>query len=276
LHFGYSVLIITPLDCAHFAGSPAFTDVEGRFTMKRYALAVALIVGAGSAALAADLPPPAPPANYIPIAPPYNWSGFYIGGNLGAGFNNTDGSTDTFHSTFGTTTSTSFLGGGQVGVNYEFWSFFVIGAEVMFDALPDSKNTVNLTNGTNTAAATINNRWLTTVTGKLGYAWDRVLLYGKGGGAWVGTSSPGLTVNNVPASFTSTSNNNNFAATVGLGVEWAFADNWSARAEWDAILLPTQIFTVSGGAFGTDTITVNNRSINMFTAGVNYKFGGWW
>ena len=68
----------------------------------------------------------------------------------------------------------------------------------------------------------------------------------------------------------------NFAATVGLGVEWAFADNWSARAEWDAILLPTQIFTVSGGAFGTDTITVNNRSINMFTAGVNYKFGGWW
>ncbi len=37
---------------------------------------------------------------------------------------------------------------------------------------------------------TINNRWLTTATGKLGYAWDRVLLYGKGGGAWVGISNP--------------------------------------------------------------------------------------
>ena len=181
----------------------------------------------------------------------------------------------------GTTTNTSFLGGGQVGVNYEFWSFFVIGAEAMFDWLPNTQNTVNVTNTTitpgttNTAAVTLNNRWVTMATGKLGYAWDRVLLYGKGGGAWVGTSSPGLTVNNVPASFTSTSNNNNFGATVGLGVEWAFAGNWSARAEWDAILLQNQSFTVSGSAFGTDTITVNNRSINMFTAALNYKFGGW-
>ena len=51
---------------------------------------------------------------YIPIAPPYpyNWSGFYIGGNLGAGFNNGGSATDTFGSTFGTTANTSFLGGG--------------------------------------------------------------------------------------------------------------------------------------------------------------------
>ena len=253
--------------------------------MKWLACVVALSVAGGTAALAADFPPPvAPsPATYIPIAPPYpyNWSGFYIGGNLGAGFNNTGSATDTFGSTFGTTTNTSFLGGGQVGVNYELWSFFVIGAEVMFDWLPNTQNTVNVTNTTitpgttNTAAVTLNNRWVTMATGKLGYAWDRVLLYGKGGGAWVGTGSPGLTVNNVPASFTSTSNNNNFGATVGLGVEWAFAGNWSARAEWDAILLQNQSFAVSGSAFGTDTITVNNRSINMFTAALNYKFGGW-
>jgi hypothetical protein len=58
-------------------------------------------------------------------------------------------------------------------------------------------------------------------------------------------------------------------------VEWAFAGNWSARAEWDAILLQSQSFTVSGTVFGADTIAVNNRSINMFTAAVNYKFGGW-
>ena len=258
----------------------------GVIVMKWLACVVAVSVAGATAALAADIPPlvaPAPraPAAYIPVAPPYypyNWSGFYIGGNLGAGFNNTGSATDTFGSTFGTTTNTSFLGGGQVGVNYEFWSFFVIGAEAMFDWLPNTQNTVNVTNTTlvpgttNTAAVTLNNRWVTMATGKLGYAWDRMLLYGKGGGAWVGTSSPGLTVNNVPASFTSTSNNNNFGATVGLGVEWAFADNWSARAEWDAILLQNQSFTVSGTAFGTDTITVKNRSINMFTAALNYKF----
>ncbi len=249
--------------------------------MKRLVFAsVALCVGAGSAALAADLPPPvAPPprapAMYIPVAPPYNWSGFYIGGNVGAGWNSTGSATDTFNSTFGTTTSTSFLGGGQVGVNYEFWGGVVIGAEAMFDWLPNTSNTINVTNGTNTAAVTLNNRWVTMATGKLGYAWDRVLLYGKGGGAWVGTSNPGLTVNNLPASFTSTSNNNNFGWTAGLGVEWAFAGSWSARAEWDYIGLQNQSFTVSSGTFGTDVITVNNRSINMFTAGLNYKFGGW-
>ena len=90
------------------------------------------IVAGGTAAFAADIPPPvAPPhAAYMPVAPPYpyDWSGFYIGGNLGAGFNNTASATDTFGSRFATTTNTSFLGGGQVGVNYEFRSFFVIGA----------------------------------------------------------------------------------------------------------------------------------------------------
>jgi outer membrane immunogenic protein len=253
--------------------------------MKRLACVVALSVASGTAAFAADLPPAIGPAAYIPVAPPYpyNWSGFYIGGNLGAGFSNSNTATDTFGSTFGTAATNSFLGGGQVGVNYELWSFFVIGAEVMFDWLPNSRNTVTVTNTTlvsgttNTAAVTLNNRWVTMATGKVGYAYESwgVLLYGKGGGAWVGTSSPGLTVNNVPASFTNTSNNNNFGATVGLGLEWAFADNWLARAEWDAILLPNQSFTVSETAFGTDTITVNSRSINMFTAALNYKFGGW-
>jgi outer membrane immunogenic protein len=249
-------------------------------------VAAALSVAGGSAALGADLspaPPPMPPATYQPVAAfyPYNWSGFYVGGNLGAAWSNTDSATDTFGSTFGTTTNTSFLGGGQVGANYEFWGFFVVGAEAMFDWLPNTRNTVNVTNTslvpgtTNTAAVTVNNRWVTMATAKLGYAWDRLLLYGKGGGAWVGTGSPGLTVNNVPASFTSTSNNNNFGATLGLGVEWAFAGNWSARAEWDAILLQSRSFTVSGTVFGADTIAVNNRSINMFTAAVNYKFGGW-
>jgi outer membrane immunogenic protein len=249
--------------------------------MKRLAFAVALSVGAGSAALAADLPPPmAPPprapAVYTPVAQIYNWSGFYIGGNLGAGWNSAGSISDTFGSTFSTNTNIQFLGGGQVGVNYQFWGGVVIGAEAMFDWLPNTTNTITVTGaGGNTAAATINNRWLTTATGKLGYAWDRVLLYGKGGGAWVGASNPGITVNGGPGAFTGTSNNN-LGWTVGLGVEWAFAGNWSARAEWDYIELQNQTFTVAGGGFfGRDVISVNNRSINMFTAGLNYKFGGW-
>ena len=166
-----------------------------------------------------------------------------------------------------------------MGVNYEFWGGVVVGAEAMFDWVPNTSNTINVTGGGpatgSTATATINNRWLTTATGKLGYAWDRVLLYGKGGGAWVGTSNPSFTVGGAPASF-ATNSSNNFRWTAGLGVEWAFAGSWSARAEWDYVRLQNQSFTVAGGPpFGGDVISVNNRSINMFTAGLNYKFGGW-
>ena len=251
--------------------------------MKRLVFAsVALSVGAGSAALAADLPPPvAPPprapAMYVPVVPPYNWSGFYIGGNLGAGWNSGGSVSDTLGSTFsGSGQTVKFLGGGQVGVNYEFWGGVVIGAEAMFDWLPNTTNTFNATDPVgNTASATFNSRWLTTATGKLGYAWDRVLLYGKAGGAWVGANNPNLTVNGAPATLTS-STTNNFGWTAGIGVEWAFGGGWSARAEYDYIGLQNQSVTTPASlpAFAGDTININNRNISMFTAGVNYKFGG--
>jgi len=154
-------------------------------------LALALCVAATSAALAADLPAPAPipPPVYAP--PVYNWTGFYIGGNIGADWSGLSGNnfSDTLGSTFTAPTNVQFMGGGQVGVNYQFWSGVVIGAEVMFDWLASSANTqitATAPDGTAAFMDTINNRWLTTATGRLGYAWDRVLLYGKAGGAWLG------------------------------------------------------------------------------------------
>ena len=128
--------------------------------MKRILIASAVAFAAGGQALAADLPPPmAPPprapAMYVPVVPLYNWTGFYLGGNLGFGL--TGGN---FNSPAGTsvstTTSTSFLGGGQVGVNYEFGGGVVIGAEAMFDWLPNTKNTVNLV--TSPGGATLGQR----------------------------------------------------------------------------------------------------------------------
>jgi outer membrane immunogenic protein len=134
--------------------------------MKRLLLAsVALCGGLGSATLAADFPPYAPPppgpAPYYvpgPVVPPFNWSGFYVGGNLGVGFNNAGSVSDTFGSTFGTTNNTQFLVGGQVGVNYEFLGGAVIGAEAMFEGLPNTQNTVTVTNGANTASVTLGDR----------------------------------------------------------------------------------------------------------------------
>jgi outer membrane immunogenic protein len=258
--------------------------------MKRILIASALALAAGGQALAADLPPPPPapraPATYIPVAPYYNWTGFYIGGNLGAAFTSASFS-DTAGSTFTNSSNTTFLGGGQVGVNYEFWGGVVVGAEAMFDWAPNQNNTFTATvpaaaglggGGTGTASAQINNRWLTTATGKLGYAWDRVLLYGNGGGAWVGQSNSALTTTGLaggPFSI-SNSNSNNLGWTAGVGVEWAFWGTWSARAEYDYIGLNNQTYNVSNATPAVvDTITANKRSINMVTAGVNYKFGPW-
>ena len=109
---------------------------------------------------------------------------------------------DPFGNSFSSSGSNfKFLGGAQVGFNWEFGPGVVIGVEGMFDFLPDSNNTSNTVTLTGTGwtgaddrQRNTNNQWLTTVTGKLGYAWDRVLVYGKGGGAWVGSSSPSVTL----------------------------------------------------------------------------------
>jgi outer membrane immunogenic protein len=75
--------------------------------------------------------------------------------------------------------------------------------------------------------------------GKIGYAWDRVLLYAKGGGAWVATTSPSISIaGGRPASFSAFNNTTTSTWTVGFGLEWAFSGNWSARAEYDYIAVP--------------------------------------
>ncbi len=102
--------------------------------MKRLALGVALSAIAGTAVLAADLPPPpAPPprapATYVPAPVPYyNWTGFYIGGNVGGlwkGGSVTDQFGDNFN---GSGSKLLFMGGAQVGFNYEFAGGFLLGA----------------------------------------------------------------------------------------------------------------------------------------------------
>ena len=128
-----------------------------------------------------------------------------------------------------------------------------------------------------TATIAIDNKWLTTVTGRLGYAFDRVLLYGKGGGAWVGSNNPTVTINGAPVALTTTSNN--WGWTAGVGVEWTFWGNLSARIEYDYVglnspsfTLPTAVGTLPAG----DQFTgANNRFIQLVNAGVNYRFGGW-
>ena len=113
--------------------------------MKLVAFVVALSIGAASSALAADFPPyaasPQIAPAYIgrPVVPPYSWGGFYAGGNLGAGWSGVGTFSDSAGSTFSSTTSSTFVGGVQFGLNYEFYNGIVIGAEVMFDWAPNTQ-----------------------------------------------------------------------------------------------------------------------------------------
>ena len=223
--------------------------------MKRFMIVGAFALLAGEQALAADLPPPAPmpraPAVYVPAPiPVYTWTGFYIGGNVGVGWQQGNLG-DPLGNSFATGNSIKGLGGGQVGVNYEFYNGVVVGAEAMFDWRFNNNNTMTTTLPASgvpagPASITVNNQWLTTATGKLGYAWDRVMVYAKAGGAWVGSSNPTIAVDGFGTVNPSLSNSN-WGWTVGAGAEYAFFGGWSARIEYDYIGLTNQTFTVPAG-----------------------------
>ncbi len=231
--------------------------------MKRVLLiAGALALLGSSQALAADLPQAQPPvkapAAYVP-APVFSWTGFYLGINGGYGFgqsswnNINDGSTGNFN-------TSGFLVGGTVGANYQIGSF-VIGVEGDGDW-----NDFNGSTGfCNIPNCTTQSDWLATVRGRAGYAWDRVLFYGTGGGAFgnIQAAAAGLPF----ATGTQT------GWTAGAGVEFAFAPNWTAKVEYLYVNLGnfTCPATSCGGTGGVpDTVTLTE---NIVRAGVNYKFG---
>ena len=234
---------------------------------------------AGPAA-AADLGRAAPAPVYTkapPMAPAFSWTGFYIGGNLGGAWANGNLTDSLFGRSFSTANNNGvFIVGGQVGANYQF-NNFVVGAEGDFDWAANNNNTGNgiLVPGVGTIQVTSNNRWLSTAAARFGVAVDHWLFYGKAGGGWVGNSS--FTVNNTTtgASFTGSNSNTSSGWLVGAGIEWAFANNWSAKVEYDYLGLTSRSITIPAGVFiAGDTFTTGNSNVQMAKFGINYRLGG--
>ena len=242
---------------------------------------LALLVGTPFAAEAADLPrPAAPPPQapaFIPAPPPFSWTGFYIGGNLGAGWSSGN-ITDTLTGlNFSGTSNATFVGGGQLGGNYQIGAF-VVGAEADFDWFANNNNSgpgVVVPSG-DTLRVSANNRWETTLAARVGYAFNTVLLYAKGGGGWVGAGNFAVTNVSTGNTIAFSNSNTNSGWLVGAGVEWAFAQNWSVRAEYDFLGLGNKSYTAVipsvGGGTITDTFSTSNRDVQTFTVGVNYLF----
>ena len=256
---------------------------EARMKRIGFVLATGLLCGQ---ALAADLPMPAPlpraPAAYVPVAP-FSWTGIYIGGNVGAAWNRGTVSDAAGNSFTLPSNNAVFTGGGQVGGNWQMGAL-VLGVEGQFDWLANQNNASagllvfnTVTGTTDTINVISKDRWLTTLTGRIGVAADHWLFYAKGGGAWVGNQS--FTVNDLStgASFTTSNGGWNTGWTVGGGIEWAFAGPWSAKIEYDYVRLSSNSFTVPATStfLPNDVFTTANRNIQTVLFGVNYRFGGW-
>jgi outer membrane immunogenic protein len=238
-------------------------------TMRRCLLALVGLAGAtmlSSGAMAADMGRPvykAPPAGALPVA--YDWTGFYIGGHVGYGWADKD-----WRDAFGlatTHTADGFLGGGQVGFNYQI-NQFVLGVE-------GDISWANL-NGNSTAvfglAAPVTQSfnsevdWTSTLTGRLGIAIDRWLVYGKGGVAWAGDR---YATNRYTFPASVEISDTRWGWTAGAGVEYAFAPNWSAKLEYNYMDFGTKAYSFAPG-----TSTDIDQQIHAVKFGINYKFGG--
>jgi outer membrane immunogenic protein len=247
--------------------------------MTRLITVVFALIGISGSAFAADLPPPAPPARapavYVaPPAPVFSWTGFYIGGNVGAAWTQVNAN-DSFGNSWSNAQQAVFAGGGQVGANYQF-NWLVVGVEADFDWLANNHNSSNALSvpGGDSFQLSANNRWITTVAGRVGVGAHNWLFYAKGGGGWVGVNNPTLTDVTSGASISTSNSNSNSGWLAGGGIEWAFAPNWTARIEYDFLRLNNQSFTVPASApfIGGDVVTVTNRDVQTLTLGINYLF----
>ena len=242
------------------------------------AAALWMLVATSMTANAADVgarpaPNTPPPSAYVP--PVLNWTGFYVGGNIGGAWANRD-VTDTFLGVnFNNENNNGvFIGGGQLGFNWQV-SNFVLGLEWDIDGVANNNNTGSVfIPAVGTIQVTSNNRWITTLAARLGVTNGSWLLYGKVGGGWVGNDDFTITNLTTSTSVTASNNNSNSGWLVGAGIEWAFLPNWSAKVEYNYLALDDRTFVVPAGSpfLAGDTFTQSNRNIQMLKVGINYRF----
>lgn len=217
------------------------------------ALSVAGLVAAP--ALAADLPEPIPEAPIVEVAPAaFDWTGFYIGANIGYGFGGDDVvgvfSDGSFVGDAGDLEASGILGGLQAGYNYQYGNF-VIGLEGDIQ-LSDIGDDVS-GNGVDVESTV---SWYGTVRPRIGYAFDRLLVYGTGGVAFGDYEYEG----DIEGSET-------FVGwTAGAGLEYAFTDNLTAKFEYQYVNLGDDTFEDAGLS------TKATPDFHAVKLGVNYKF----
>jgi outer membrane immunogenic protein len=238
------------------------------------------LFAATPAAFAADLPagPPAQaPAAYVPVVTPvYNWSGVYIGINGGYGFGSTDWSSPTAGVVgTGTFNTNGGLVGGTAGFNFQSGQI-VYGIEGDWDwaGIKGTSSTATATIGACPGAMPCSfetsSNWLSTVRGRVGYAFDRVLIYATGGGA-AGDVKATFTNPNTPV--TGSTNSTEWGWTAGAGVEAALTENVTVKVEY--LFVDLQNGNCSPTICGGGTAVPVSFDASIVRAGLNFKFNPW-
>jgi outer membrane immunogenic protein len=228
----------------------------------------ALIAFSAAPVMAADIRVPAPP---VPLPLAYTWTGFYLGAHMGSAWTNSEWTTVGVPGTDASINAAGFIGGGQIGLNYQFASRWVIGIDGDFTGSTMNKS-VNGCFTDPTQTCTIKNRWTALLTGRFGYAFDRSLFYVKGGAAWGNFNYENP--DPVSAGETFSANKTRTGWTIGGGWEYAFTSNWSAKIEYNFLDFGNDNVTLIGPI--TSFAENINNDIHQVKLGVNYRFGAWY
>jgi len=212
---------------------------------------IGLIPLFAGAVMAADLPVKAPAAK---VSPAYSWTGCYAGLHFGSLWTQSDwgalGSDDD---------AGGLLVGGQLGCNYQVsnWVFGLQGDA----AWSDGSGTHSDPSGSG-----LTDEWktnsLASVTGRFGYAWGRLLSYGKAGEAWKHSK--------YDVGFAAKSDWNN-GWTVGGGFEYAVTNNFSMLFEYNYYDFGSRTVGLAAGPGVPEMADIHDRS-SVVKVGANYKF----
>jgi outer membrane immunogenic protein len=261
----------------------------------RSLVAMSLVFAGLHPALAADMALRPVQAPFLP-PPPFSWTGFYLGGNVGAGFGTTEASVNvglaltavtgtpvTATAPLVSETFNGFVGGIQAGYNWQA-GVFVLGVEGDLDAagLQGNAPCVVVPN------CTMKHNWFADITGRVGVvAVERSLIYLKGGVAWEGSNfsvGNSITGGGMSLAANASGSGTQTGGLLGMGVEYAFLPNWSAKIEYNYIDYGTRSFNASiatnAGFAGTGLAPLSGvqvptsitESEHIIKAGVNYRF----
>jgi outer membrane immunogenic protein len=251
---------------------------SGENAMKKFLLgtvglaALGMVTPASAADLAARPYTKAPPPIMAPI---YDWTGFYIGGN--GGWGESHSCVDFFNATGidfadGCRSRSGGLIGGQLGYRWQA-SQWVFGVEAQGDWADLSNTRLSIINPLFSTRTKTDGIGL--FTGQIGYAWNASLFYFKGGAAV--TDNRFSILSTLTGTELAAASATRWGGTVGVGWEYGFAPNWSAGIEYDHLFMGNSNNSFSvvnpiNAAFLNDRIS---QDVDMVTLRINYRFGGY-